>query len=201
MDGRPRWRDSNLALAAVLLFMLGTVVSCGSDADDAADDGATTTAATEDGSSATERSSPEASTSEPSSSESSTTDASTTESSTAKTSTTATTTSEGGGAEPAAQVPSPPDDGSKVCADLEVRDDGVYDLGEAGTVTIKRDGATLKLVDIEPGDGWTVDVDDDDDDDDEVELDLRSDDGTEVEFEAEIEEDFELEIEVCARRK
>lgn len=87
---------------------------------------------------------------------------------------------------------------SKECQDLEERDDGRYDLGDAGTVVVARNGSTLELVEVIEADGWTVDVDDDDDD--EVEVELRSDDGTKVEFEAEIEDGDRLEIEVCTRR-
>ena len=87
---------------------------------------------------------------------------------------------------------------SKECQDLEERDDGRYDLGDAGTVVVARNGSTLELVEVNEADGWTVDVDDDDDD--EVEVELRSDDGTKVEFEAEIEDGDRLEIEVCTRR-
>jgi hypothetical protein len=88
---------------------------------------------------------------------------------------------------------------SKRCKDLEERDDGVYDLGEAGTVEVRRNGPELELVKVNEADGWTVDVDNDDEDDDEVEVDLRSADGTKVEFEAEIEDGDRLEIEVCTR--
>ena len=87
---------------------------------------------------------------------------------------------------------------SKECQDLEERDDGRYDLGDAGTVVVARNGSTLEVVEVNEADGWTVDVDDDDDD--EVEVELRSDDGTKVEFEAEIEDGDRLEIEVCTRR-
>ena len=89
---------------------------------------------------------------------------------------------------------------SKECQDLEERDDGRYDLGDAGTVVVARNGSTLELVEVIEADGWTVDVDDDDDDEVEVEVELRSDDGTKVEFEAEIEDGDRLEIEVCTRR-
>ena len=87
---------------------------------------------------------------------------------------------------------------STECQDLEERDDGRYDLGDAGTVVVARNGSTLELVEVNEADGWTVDVDDDDDD--EVEVELRSDDGTKVEFEAEIEDGDRLEVEVCTRR-
>ena len=97
-------------------------------------------------------------------------------------------------AEGASTSPKP----SKECQDLEERDDGRYDLGDAGTVVVDRNGSTLELVEVNEADGWTVDVDDDDDD--EVEVELRSDDGTKVEFEAEIEDGDRLEIEVCTRR-
>jgi hypothetical protein len=80
------------------------------------------------------------------------------------------------------------------CERLDVSPDGVYVVSDAGEIEIAHDGATVRLVEARPAEGWTA-TGDTEDDDDEVEVYFRRD-GREVEFEAEV-DDGRLEVDVC----
>jgi hypothetical protein len=80
------------------------------------------------------------------------------------------------------------------CLNLNEAASGVYPVGEAGEVEVRRSGGRLTLVEARPAEGWQASGDDAKEAD-EVEVDFRRG-GSEIEFDAEIHVG-RMEIEVC----
>jgi hypothetical protein len=91
----------------------------------------------------------------------------------------------------AAPVPSPSGDACTVLSADPA--DGVYTVGDAGTVTVRHDGDRLVLDGVQAAEGWTSEVTGQSDT--EVEVELVSP-GQEIDFDVEI-EDGVVEAEYC----
>ncbi|WP_250443132.1 hypothetical protein [Actinotalea sp. C106] len=79
------------------------------------------------------------------------------------------------------------------CVTLEVPEDGIYTVADAGTATIGVEGDRLIVGGISPAAGWEHEVTDEDGDD--VEVEFRRE-GTELDLEVELEDD-EVTAELC----
>ncbi len=86
------------------------------------------------------------------------------------------------------------------CRYLDVSETGVYDLGDAGSVSLTWKGGQLTLNSTDPAVGWAARLDSDEDDVDEIEVEFTRGDRL-VELEAEIEDDGRLELKVCERSR
>jgi hypothetical protein len=75
----------------------------------------------------------------------------------------------------------------------QVGEGEVFEVEEAGSVTLRRDGGRLELVSVDPASGWDYEVTDQDDD--EVEIDFLRDARKVYEFKAEL-DDGRIEIEI-----
>lgn len=92
---------------------------------------------------------------------------------------------------PGQAAPERPAPGS--CVDLPEADDGRYQVADAGTAVVRRDGGRLVIEEVEPASGWSTEVTENVID--EVEIVFRGD-GVELELEVEI-DDGRTEVTVC----